>query len=176
MLKLITICMLSLFCMAPTCNGPTKNPEGLYQCITIRSSESPVTGTWIDQSGNTIEGSWLTSYEVPIMRINDREYRFVTSGNQEGRGRWIQDSNARFESGRLCIGNCVSMAGDESINLSSRNGQFEACRKIRVFTGRMADQKNLHSEVVERYNTTFGDGTSTCSLALISGPPTCGSY
>ena len=47
--KLITICMLSLFCMAPTCNSPTKNPEGLYQCITIQSSEAPVTGTWTDQ-------------------------------------------------------------------------------------------------------------------------------
>ena len=111
--------MLSLFCMAPTCSGPTKNPEGLYQCLTIRSSEPTVPGTWTDESGNVIQGSWISHYEVPIMRINDREYWFVTSSSQEGRGRWIQDSNAMFEDGKLCIGNCASITGGESINLSS---------------------------------------------------------
>ena len=168
--KLITICMLSLFCMAPTCSGPTptKNPEGLYQCITVRSSEAPARGTVVEPSGAIIEGFWYTWYEVPIMRVCQSDgcfYKFITLARPEGKGKVMSDSN---------IATPYQVFHEPVDNLVSRDGRVEACRKHRVFNGRNTDYNRYASEIVERYNTTFGDKTSECTLAILTGPPTCG--
>ena len=194
--KIIGLMVMALFCMGSQCQGTfKKDPEHLYQCRLIAGIEAPDPGTWDDEDGNTHQGSWYSYYEVPIKYIgtnsSEHRFRFIESDNNtiracedprpDGRGQCLPQTVAGFADGSQCLSNCIdiSISASDDVRpprLYARNGKIEACRKVKIFHGNMANQKWKGITTIEKYNSKFGDGSSECKLSLISGPPTCGGY
>jgi hypothetical protein len=193
MKKIISLMTLALFCMGAQCQGTLKkDPEVLYQCIILKANEPSEDGTWTDENGNVITGAWTYYYEVPIRYVgsNDSQhaYGFIENENNalmacedsgpEGRGKCFPQDVIEGLAGHDYIV-LIGLIGDSSDKLNvlyPKGGKIEACRKLKAFNGLGADQKRKSPTTVEKYNSRFGQGSSECRLALVSGPPTCGGF